>query len=104
MQVESWVQTAFTHHKDFGKGVREAQWATAQRTLHGLHPPGVETGTAMGSKETLGDMADQAKRRAEIARFILHSILPPCLLVLLNMLLSSYCSLYKILNYLSTNI
>ncbi|KAH8948293.1 hypothetical protein BDL97_11G087300 [Sphagnum fallax] len=61
-------KTAFTHHKDFGKGVREAQWATAQRTLHGLHPPGVETGTAMGSKETLGDMADQAKRRAEIAR------------------------------------
>jgi H+-transporting ATPase len=86
-------KTAFTHHKDFGKGVREAQWATAQRTLHGLHPPGVETGTAMGSKESLGDMADQAKRRAEIARFILHSILPPCLLVLLNMLLSSYCSL-----------
>ncbi|CAK9860968.1 unnamed protein product [Sphagnum jensenii] len=61
-------KTAFTHHKDFGKGVREAQWATAQRTLHGLHPPGVETGTAMGSKENLGDMADQAKRRAEIAR------------------------------------
>ncbi|CAK9197440.1 unnamed protein product [Sphagnum troendelagicum] len=61
-------KTAFTRHKDFGKGVREAQWATAQRTLHGLHPPGVETGTAMGSKETLGDMADQAKRRAEIAR------------------------------------
>jgi H+-transporting ATPase len=97
-------KTAFTRHKEFGKGVREAQWATAQRTLHGLHPPGVETGTAMGSKETLGDMADQAKRRAEIARFILHSILPPCLLVLLNMLLSSYCSLYKILDYLSTNI
>ncbi|CAM6014306.1 unnamed protein product [Sphagnum balticum] len=61
-------KTAFTRHKNFGKEVREAQWATAQRTLHGLHPPGVETGTAMGSKETLGDMADQAKRRAEIAR------------------------------------
>ncbi|CAM6035622.1 unnamed protein product [Sphagnum compactum] len=61
-------KTAFTRHKNFGKEVREAQWATAQRTLHGLHPPGVETGTAMGSKENLGDMADQAKRRAEIAR------------------------------------
>ncbi|RWW13817.1 hypothetical protein BHE74_00007889 [Ensete ventricosum] len=25
--------------KDYGKGEREAQWAPAQRTLHGLQPP-----------------------------------------------------------------
>ncbi|CAK9874914.1 unnamed protein product [Sphagnum jensenii] len=60
-------KTAFTRHKNFGKEVREAQWATAQRTLHGLHPAGVENAPS-GSKESLGDMADQAKRRAEIAR------------------------------------
>ncbi|CAN1328167.1 ATPase 8, plasma membrane-type [Linum perenne] len=29
-------KTAFTTKKDFGKGEREAQWAEAQRTLHGL--------------------------------------------------------------------
>ncbi len=67
------MQTAFTRHKNFGKEVREAQWATAQRTLHGLHPAGVENAPS-GSKESLGDMADQAKRRAEIARSVLYSL------------------------------
>ncbi|CAM6048858.1 unnamed protein product [Sphagnum compactum] len=62
-------KTAFTRQKNFGKEAREAQWATAQRTLHGLHTPEMkETGAPSGSKETLGDMADQAKRRADIAR------------------------------------
>ncbi|KAF5182702.1 Plasma membrane atpase, partial [Thalictrum thalictroides] len=28
--------TAFTTKKDYGKEEREAQWALAQRTLHGL--------------------------------------------------------------------
>ncbi|CAM6024757.1 unnamed protein product [Sphagnum balticum] len=62
-------KTAFTRQKNFGKEAREAQWATAQRTLHGLHPPEFRESSALaGSKETLGGMADQAKRRAEIAR------------------------------------
>ncbi|CAK9871335.1 unnamed protein product [Sphagnum jensenii] len=62
-------KTAFTRQKDFGKEAREAQWATAQRTLHGLDPAEMkETGVSTGTKENLGDMADQAKRRAEIAR------------------------------------
>jgi len=63
-------QTAFTRQKDFGKEAREAQWAHAQRTLHGLHPPESkdEPGMASGNNRELGDMADQAKRRAEIAR------------------------------------
>jgi H+-transporting ATPase len=63
-------KTAFTTQKDFGKEAREAQWALAQRTLHGLHPPESkddEATTSGGSKE-LGFMAEQAKRRAEIAR------------------------------------
>ncbi|CAK8534455.1 unnamed protein product [Lathyrus sativus] len=29
-------KTAFTTKKDYGKGEREAQWAAAQRTMHGL--------------------------------------------------------------------
>lgn len=66
------LQTAFTRQKDFGKEVREAQWAHAQRTLHGLHPPESKGGPAIGastSNRELGDMAEQAKRRAEIARY-----------------------------------
>ncbi|CAN1825447.1 Plasma membrane ATPase 4 [Linum perenne] len=55
-------KTAFTTKKDYGKGEREAQWATAQRTLHGLQPPHKN-----GYRE-LSEIAEQAKRRAEVAR------------------------------------
>ncbi|XP_024371153.1 plasma membrane ATPase [Physcomitrium patens] len=72
-------RTAFTRQKDFGKEAREAQWAHAQRTLHGLHPPeskddvGISSGS--GTRGELGDMAEQAKRRAEIARLREHNTL-----------------------------
>ncbi|KFK33846.1 hypothetical protein AALP_AA5G067500 [Arabis alpina] len=58
-------KTAFTTKKDYGKGEREAQWALAQRTLHGLPPP-----EAMfhDKNHELSEMAEQAKRRAEVAR------------------------------------
>lgn len=63
-------KTAFTTQKDFGKEAREAQWALAQRTLHGLHPPESkdDEATTSGGNKELGFMAEQAKRRAEIAR------------------------------------
>lgn len=65
-------KTAFTRKKDFGKEAREAQWAHAQRTLHGLHPTDANQSPLPGSSNNnnreLGDMAEQAKRRAEIAR------------------------------------
>ncbi|XP_011017965.1 PREDICTED: ATPase 8, plasma membrane-type-like [Populus euphratica] len=60
-------KTAFTNKKDYGKGEREAQWATAQRTLHGLQPPE----TMFNDKTTyreLNELAEQAKKRAEVAR------------------------------------
>lgn len=59
------LQTAFTTKKDYGKGEREAQWALAQRTLHGLPPP-----EAMfhDKNHELSEIAEQAKRRAEVAR------------------------------------
>ncbi|MQM20950.1 hypothetical protein Taro_053980 [Colocasia esculenta] len=60
---------AFTTKKDYGIEEREAQWATAQRTLHGLQTP--QTATLFSDKSSyreLSEIAEQAKRRAEIAR------------------------------------
>ncbi|XP_073011165.1 plasma membrane ATPase isoform X1 [Typha latifolia] len=62
-------KTAFTTKKDYGREEREAQWALAQRTLHGLQPP--ETSqlfTDKNSYRELSEIAEQAKRRAEVAR------------------------------------
>ncbi|CBI17862.3 plasma membrane ATPase 4 [Vitis vinifera] len=62
-------KTAFTTKKDYGKEEREAQWALAQRTLHGLQPP--ETSNLFNDKNSyreLSEIAEQAKRRAEVAR------------------------------------
>ncbi|XP_042440872.1 plasma membrane ATPase 4 isoform X1 [Zingiber officinale] len=62
-------KTAFTTKKDYGREEREAQWAMAQRTLHGLQPP--ETANLFSDKSSyreLSEIAEQAKRRAEIAR------------------------------------
>ncbi|KAB1204240.1 Plasma membrane ATPase 4 [Morella rubra] len=63
-------KTAFTTKKDYGKEEREAQWALAQRTLHGLQPP--ETNNIFPEKSSyreLSEIAEQAKRRAEVASF-----------------------------------
>ncbi|KAG0466792.1 hypothetical protein HPP92_018372 [Vanilla planifolia] len=62
-------KTAFTSKKDYGREEREAQWAMAQRTLHGLQPP--ETSSMFIEKSSyreLSEIAEQAKRRAEVAR------------------------------------
>ncbi|KAJ8755349.1 hypothetical protein K2173_019147 [Erythroxylum novogranatense] len=62
-------KTAFTSKKNYGKEEREAQWAAAQRTLHGLHPP--ESSELFNDKTNyreLSEIAEQAKRRAEVAR------------------------------------
>ncbi|KAK7354717.1 hypothetical protein VNO80_20185 [Phaseolus coccineus] len=62
-------KTAFTTKKDYGKEEREAQWALAQRTLHGLQPP--EASNIFNEKSSyreLSEIAEQAKRRAEVAR------------------------------------
>ncbi|KAJ0090341.1 hypothetical protein Patl1_14228 [Pistacia atlantica] len=62
-------KTAFTTKKDYGKGEREAQWAIAQRTLHGLHPPEpTNLFPEKGNYRELSEIAEQAKRRAEVAR------------------------------------
>ncbi|KAL5222027.1 hypothetical protein ABZP36_026740 [Zizania latifolia] len=64
-----WLQIAFTRKKDYGRGEREAQWATAQRTLHGLQTPEVaDLLNERNSYRELSEIAEQAKRRAEVAR------------------------------------
>ncbi|KAF2301469.1 hypothetical protein GH714_024883 [Hevea brasiliensis] len=54
-------KTAFTTKKDYGRGEREAQWAAAQRTLHGLQPP--ETAELFQDKNyrELSEIAEQAR-------------------------------------------
>lgn len=59
-------KTAFTSKKDYGKEDRAAQWALSQRSLQGLMSADLETFTLRRRGSTL--IAEQAKRRAEIAR------------------------------------
>lgn len=64
-------KTAFANELDYGKSKREAQWAMAQRSLHGLQQP--ETSGLFDDKKDyleLSEIAEQAKRRAEIARHV----------------------------------
>ncbi|PRQ46189.1 putative proton-exporting ATPase [Rosa chinensis] len=58
-------KTAFTTKNNYGKPEREAQWASAQRTLHGLQAPPEMFHGSHGDDQS---MAEQAKRRAEVAR------------------------------------
>ncbi|XP_066371382.1 plasma membrane ATPase 1-like isoform X1 [Miscanthus floridulus] len=57
---------AFTRKKNFGKEERALKWAHAQRTLHGLQPPDAKLFPERVNE--LNQMAEEAKRRAEIAR------------------------------------
>ncbi|XP_057537095.1 ATPase 8, plasma membrane-type-like isoform X1 [Amaranthus tricolor] len=62
-------KTAFTTKKDYGKGEREAQWAVAQRTRHGLQPSNTDALLNENNNyRELSDIAEQAKKRAEMAR------------------------------------
>ncbi|KAF3772908.1 ATPase 10 plasma membrane-type [Nymphaea thermarum] len=59
-------KTAFTSKKDYGREDREVKWAISQRSLYGLFPSELETNGSKNSSSTL--IAEQARRRAEIAR------------------------------------
>lgn len=62
-------RTAFTTKSNYGIEEREAQWAAAQRTLHGLQPREISSIFAdKSSYRELSEIAEQAKRRAEVAR------------------------------------
>jgi len=63
------MQTAFTSKEEYGKRERMAPWAADQRTIHGLHPPeGSELFNDKSNYRELHDIAEHAKRRAEVAR------------------------------------
>uniref|UniRef100_A0A7N1A102 Plasma membrane ATPase n=1 Tax=Kalanchoe fedtschenkoi TaxID=63787 RepID=A0A7N1A102_KALFE len=57
-------KTAFTSKKDYGKEDRAAKWVLSQRSLQGLLSP--EENIGKRSRSSL--IAEQAQRRAEIAR------------------------------------
>ncbi|KAL6008424.1 ATPase 11, plasma membrane-type [Asimina triloba] len=61
-------RTAFTNQKDFGREVREAAWAHEQRTLHGLQSLDTKMFNERGTFREINQMAEEARRRAEIAR------------------------------------
>ncbi|GJT36827.1 ATPase 9 [Tanacetum coccineum] len=62
-------KTAFTTKKDYGRGEREAQWVMEQRTVHGLQPPEqAEIFNDKNGYRELSELAEQAKRPAEVAR------------------------------------
>nr|CAN80223.1 hypothetical protein VITISV_027896 [Vitis vinifera] len=58
-------KTAFTSKKDYGKEDREAKWVLSQRTIQGLMSSELEIN---GRRSSL--IAEQARRRAEIARYM----------------------------------
>ncbi|KAF5755038.1 putative P-type H(+)-exporting transporter [Helianthus annuus] len=60
-------RVAFTRKRNFGKEDRELKWAQAQRTLHGLDPPEIHSVDRNNHNE-LNQMAEDAKRRAEMTR------------------------------------
>ncbi|KAL3516864.1 hypothetical protein ACH5RR_023766 [Cinchona calisaya] len=62
-------RTAFSTQKDFGREAREAAWAAEQRTLHGLHTSKPKKFLDQnGTFQEMNSMAEEARRRAEIAR------------------------------------
>ena len=56
-------KTAFTTKKEYGREEREAQWATTQRSLHGLPAPDLSELQAGGGR------GSYAAELSEVARF-----------------------------------
>ncbi|KAI9397794.1 hypothetical protein POPTR_003G080500v4 [Populus trichocarpa] len=61
-------RTAMTTQKDFGKEARKAAWAAEQRTLHGLQSMEAKSFSEKHTFRDINIMAEEARRRAEIAR------------------------------------
>ncbi|XP_011031935.1 PREDICTED: ATPase 11, plasma membrane-type-like [Populus euphratica] len=61
-------RTAMTTQKDFGKEAREAAWAAEQRSLHGLLSMEAKSFPEKHTFRDINIMAEEARRRAEIAR------------------------------------
>lgn len=62
------LQTAFTSKKDYGREEREAHWASAHRSANGLQPAVSKLFNENTSYRELSEIAEQARKRAEVAR------------------------------------
>jgi H+-transporting ATPase len=60
-------QTAFTSKKDYGTEDRAAKWVLSQGSLQGLNQ--VTSGLEVSGRRS-SMIAEQARRRAEIARYV----------------------------------
>jgi len=72
-------QTAFTSKKDYGTEDRAAKWVLSQGSLQGLNQ--MTSGLEVSGRRS-SMIAEQARRRAEIARYV-QFWLPPLKVVLL---------------------
>jgi H+-transporting ATPase len=63
------IQIAFTRKKHFGKEERELKWAHNQRTIHGLQTAEASIFENKTTFNELNQPADEARRRAEMARY-----------------------------------
>ncbi|CAK8570093.1 unnamed protein product [Lathyrus sativus] len=61
---------AFTSKKDYGREGREAQWASANRSVQGLQPAVSKLFNENSSYRELSEIAEQARKRAEVARLM----------------------------------
>lgn len=67
------IQTdCFYQQKGFGREAREAAWAAEQRTIHGLQSVEAKNFSERSTFRDISFMAEEAKRRAGIARFVLQ--------------------------------
>ena len=89
LYISFWFQqTAFTSKKDYGKEDRAAQWVVSQRSLQGYTSGDLETN---GRRSSL--IAEQARRRAEIARY--YKLLFQCSLFTMTCFMIFYMDLIQ---------
>ena len=89
LYISFWFQqTAFTSKKDYGKEDRAAQWVVSQRSLQGYTSGDLETN---GRRSSL--IAEQARRRAEIARY--YKLLFKCSLFTMTCFMIFYMDLIQ---------
>ncbi|OAY78461.1 Plasma membrane ATPase 1, partial [Ananas comosus] len=73
--IGHYKQVALTGQRNFGREAREAAWAREQRTLHGLQTAEPKMISERVTFTDNNQMAEEARRRAEIARLVeLHTL------------------------------
>ena len=93
------LQVAFTQKKDFGTEERQKGWAVQERrSRHGLAPQQTDSqkfDQSTGERDT-NSIAEQAKRRAEMSRYLAHPAKFLCMILdqlSLVSVISGFCEL-----------